>query len=1044
MFLFKNISLVLLLSTSLAEAVEVEVNFNQQVRPILANSCYNCHGPDEKTREGKLRLDIAEEALKKAWVPGKPEESEGIRRLNHQDPEKVMPPPEFPRQISAADKAILEKWVRQGAKYEGHWAFTPPVRPEVPNVSALKSFPVRHPVDAFVLEKLNQEKLVPAAEAKPEQWLRRVFFDLTGLPPATQDVAEFLADTSPERFEKTVDRLLASPAFGERMATDWLDAARYADSYGRHEDADSPVWPYRDWVVQAFNANMPYDQFLTWQTAGDMLPNATQESRLATAFNRLVNQSNEAGSNEEEFRQEIIADRIATNSTAILGLTMECARCHDHKYDPISTKEYYSFGAFLNNINELGLYAERTAGIPAPSVYLLDESQKKQHAALFAEIAQAEAHYQKVQEEARVRFAAASVDPPSAQPTDYFSFEKLVKRVTPNHARNEQEFTFRAKTPQIDGAVGKAAELEAPCDLKMPDSGVFHRTDAFTFALWLRPEVKQERAIILHRSNGGLEAASRGYEILLTEMHPEVALSHVAPGNSLRIRGRQPLPLGKWTHVAATYDGSSRTGGLVLWINGVRQEPEVLSDHLYKDIDYRAEWGDFDSDKVQNNVDNEVSFMLGGRYNDMGPKQMGYDEVRIYHQVLTAAEIQELHAGKRPTDETSAFQRYVRDVDEPCRTAYAALKAARDAENEFSAKAHEIMVMEERSSPRETFVLARGKFDALGEKVTPTTPASIFAMPDDFPKNRLGLAKWYVDPRNPLVARVQVNRLWQMLFGKGLVATQEDFGIQGRLPTHPALLDWLAVEFRESGWDIQKLLRGLVLSSVYRQSSHGPSEATDAENLLLARGPKFRLSAEMLRDHALKAAGMLNPEMGGEPVKAYQPEGFYKDSGVQATYHPTHGEALWKRSVYLYRKRTAPLPFLTVFDASTREYCRVRRDVTATPLQALALLNAPEFLEPCRVLAERQTASGMSLAEMLQDSYRRFTSLDLMPKAQTILERAYGQQLAYYQKNPEKAEALLAASGEHPRAKDLPPPAVAALTMIHRLLLSDDDSVMRK
>ncbi len=1060
-----------------------EVSYNFQVKPVLANHCFRCHGPDEKARKAKLRLDVAEEAVaKKAWKAGHPEASEGIIRLFSTDEDEMMPPPDQPTPITDEERQLLKTWVEQGAKYERHWAFTPPVKPPVPEFAtaveptpkakgtsskkaaepAAKATKVKSPIDAFVLEKLRLAGLEPSKHAAPETLLRRMSLDLTGLPPTLAEIDAMLADTSPARWETVVDRLLASPAFGERMATEWLDAARYADSYGRHEDADSPVWPYRDWVVKAFNENLPYDKFLLWQTAGDLLPESTQEQKVATAFNRLANQSNEAGSNEEEFRQDIIADRVKTNATTILGLTMECARCHDHKYDPVSTKDYYSFAAYLNNINELGLYSEATAGVPAPTIYLFSAEETKQHDLLVSQIGQAEAHLNDVVKTGQVRWQAwksAHGLPAAAAPSDYFPLEPPVKsdkkgekpnkRGAPNVARPKDEVNlFKANFEHLPGVKGQGMILDGANALLVQGRGQFRRSDPFSFSLWLRPTENQERAVIMHRSVAGLEAASRGYEIILHEMHVDFALSHVAPGNSIRIRSQEKLPLNQWTHVVATYDGSSRVEGLKLYLNGSLATVEIISKHLYKDITYREEWGDFDPAKVQNNVHTTVEMTLGNRYQDMGARDLGVDEWQVFPLTLTAGEVTALHSGKLPADDADGYQRYLRDQDATYQQALGQLHQARTAEDDFVSKAHELMVMEEREQPRETFVLLRGQFDQRGDKVTPSMPSSIWEAPAEFPKNRLGLAQWFIDERNPLVARVQVNRLWQMCFGKGLVSTPEDFGIQGRLPTHPELLDWLACDFREHGWDVKRLLRSIVLSSTYQQTSmpqDAKSLGLDPDNSLLSRGPRVRLTAEMMRDLALQAATMITQEPGGEPVHTYLPENLYPDSGIQETYQQDHGPALWKRSIYLYRKRTLPLPFLTTFDASTREYCRVRRETTATPLQALALMNAPDFLEPCRVMAQKALAGpARPVATLITQAYRAFAARAPNEGEMKILQRLHREQLAFYEAHPDEATTLLMKSGETPIDPNLPAPAVAALTMVHRAILSDDDTVMKK
>ncbi len=1035
---------------------EPKVDFNKEVKPILADHCFACHGPDAATREAELRLDLPEIAFqKKAWVPGKVHESKALNRMHEKDAEKVMPPPDFLKLLRPEQKETLRRWVEQGATYEKHWAFEPPPTPTA-----------EIDVDAHLAEKLHAQGLDFSEPAAKETWLRRVTLDLTGLPPTLAELQDYAADATAEADSRVVDRLLASKHFGERIATDWLDAARYADSYGRHEDAEMMVWPYRDWVIRAFNENMPYDQFLLWQTAGDLLPNPSQDMLIATAFNRLCNQSNEAGSNEEEFRQELVADRVKTNATAILGLTMECARCHDHKYDPISTKEYYSFAAFLNNIDELGLYSESTAGVPAPTTFLYDGKQAAEHAQLKENIQKAEKALADAAASGAARLAAWKQQNPNhgqmlAAPTDSLRFERVKAKDLGLEKLSKRDFLNSAapggKTlhhgsagvEYAPGAIGQGIQLAGDAFIPMKDRGKFHRVNAFSVAFWFFAPTAQDRAVLFHRTINGLESAYRGYEVVINRgMHLEFALSHVGPGNAIRVQSSFPLSAAKWNHVAVTYDGSSRAEGMELYINGVRnQDRRILENFLTKDIVFRPEWGDFDPQKTQGNTDN-LAMTLGNRSQDKGGAGWGYDDLHVFSCVLTAPEVRKLHCGEFPDTPEAELTRYLREHDATWETAYKALETARTAEDAYAAKLPEIMVMRERTTPRETFVSPRGQFDQKGEKVTPNTPTSLGVFPEEFPKNRLGLAKWYVDQRNPLTARVAVNRLWQMLFGKGLVSTQEDFGIQGSLPTHPALLDGLAAEFRDSGWDVKRLLRKLANTRSYRQTSIPISQkllTEDPENILLGRGPRARLQAEVLRDHALASADLLNKEMGGRSVKPYQPDRLYEDGGVQLKYNPDKGEMIWKRSVYLFRKRTMPLPFLTNFDASTREYCRVRRESTSTPLQALNLLNAPDFVEPCRVLAEKlltKTAGNVPVA--MAEAFERFTSRKPTPTELGCLTEAYAEQLAYYTAKPAAAEALLrTGSGQSPAIPGLQAPQVAALTMVHRLLLNDNESVLK-
>ncbi len=1084
-----------------------KISFNFQVRPILAENCYACHGPDEKKRKGKLRLDVEAEAVAKGAIkPGDPDESEAIKRLFTQDEDDVMPPPESRHQMTEAQKELLKRWVAQGGHYETHWAFVAPQSPPVPQLSKVSNedvgaeatgsaksasktkpagkaksakksenenggsgpssaaaapgdFNAGSAIDSFVLQRLQKEGIRPAPKADRATWLRRVTLDLVGLPPTPEEIEAFLKEPSEQSYERVVDRLLASPAYGERMASDWLDAARYADTYGRHEDAESPVWPYRDWVVRAFNGNMPYSQFLTEQTAGDLLPNPTQDQLVATVFNRLVQQSNEAGSNEEEFRQEHVADRVRTNATAILGLSVECARCHDHKYDPITMKDYYGFSAFLNNINELGLYSRQTSGIPAPSVLLEDADTQEKVRTLKEETARAEAQLQQIREAAAVRYAAWQRQnglPRAAAPTAWYRFEfrerakkSELKIITDE--MNPQDPGMSRVTPElVQGPPGHGTALLVGGDfpISFGNRGVFRRSDAFSFSLWYRPGEAQERSVLLHRTRGGLDAASRGYEVILENMFPEFSLSHFAPENSIRIRGKEKLLIGQWTHLGVTYDGSSKAAGMRLYLNGKPVETTVVSDNLYRDILYRKEWGDFDTSKIQDNGTPVVDLSLAWRYNDMGVKNGAFDEFKVFDRQLSLVEMAGEADVTSDTTPESWFVAYLRDHDAPWQEAWKKVHDLRTAQDDVANNAQELMVMKEAAVPRETHVMLRGQWDQPGEIVTADVPLKLFPMPAGLPKNRLGLAKWYVDRNNPLTARVFVNRLWQMFFGRGLVGTAEEFGIQGDLPTHPELLDWLACDFMDHGWNVKRLCKQIALSSTYRQSSVPTDKRLlqeDPQNRLLGRGPRFRLSAEQLRDTALSAAGLLVRTMGGPPVKPYQTPNLYADSGVQSPYEQDHGEALWRRSVYCFWKRTMPLPTLTVFDGPTREFCKMRRERTNTPLQALALLNAPEFVECARVLAQRQLKQfpGDAIAQ-IRDAFLRCTGREISPAETAELQSLLKEQQEYYTSHPADAETFLKNAGEAPVEPNLTPMEVAALSMVTRVLLSHDATVVKQ
>jgi hypothetical protein len=1071
------------------------VSFNFQVQPILAGSCYQCHGPDEKQRRGGLRLDDRDSALREGViVPGQPEASSLVGRVFTEDADEVMPPPDSHKHLTGPQRDILKQWIAEGAKYDRHWAFLPPAAPQVPLPSSaeekelLKTFPVTGGVDAWVLQGIRKAGLKPAPPASKEQWLRRVTFDLTGLPPTLAEMDAFLADESPAAYETVVDRLLASHHYGERMATDWLDAARYADSFGRHEDAESIVWPYRDWVIRAFNDNLPYDEFLIQQTAGDLLSPEPQKSEvLATAFNRLVPQSNEAGSDEEEFRQEHVADRVKTNATAILGLTLECARCHDHKYDPLSQKEYYQMAAFFNNIAELGLFSRQTAAVPAPSQLLMGAAQEEQNRNLQGQVRQAEQVWATLETSSRKRYDAWRTQhgpPPPAGPLAHYEFESVgekrrsMRKVLADTLHPDKNLGASRRTPTAaEGIKGLGLRLEDDDGATFPDIGTFRRADPFSLAVWIRPEESQTRAVVIHRTRGGLDAASRGYEVVLTDMRPEFSLSHYAPGNSIRIRAKEALPLGQWTHLTATYDGSSKARGLRIYLNGKPMAADVLSDDLYRDILYRPEWGDYDAIRLQDNIgEDEVALTLGFRPHDQIIKNATFDDFKVFDKTLSPEEAALLatvpappkkveergfwagvwyglthpfvkRATSSPPGPDAGYEAWLRDIDAEGKAALKRLHTLRTAQDDLVNDAGEIMVMREMEPRRPTYVLARGQFDQPGAEVFPETPASILPLPADLPRNRLGLARWYVDKRNPLTARVAVNRLWQVFFGQGIVRTTEDFGIQGELPSHPELLDWLAVDFMANGWDVKQLCRSLVLSSAYRQSSRPADPQTlqeDPDNRLLARGPRHRLTAEMIRDNALAVSGLLVAKVGGPPVRPYIPHNLYEDSGIQIPYEQDHGEGLWRRSLYTFWKRTMPPPSMSIFDAPSREYCRTRRETTSTPMQSLALMNAPEFVEAARSWAEQLIKSHPdNRSARMESAFRLATSRRPRPGELSVLLNLLEEELLYYQQNPVEAENLRQKNGEHPPDLTLPAAEVAATALVCRVLLGSEDALVK-
>jgi hypothetical protein len=1011
------------------------VDFNYQIRPLLSDRCFRCHGPDSAARKAKLRLDRRDSALKTledGWAivkPFDPDHSELVRRISLvADDDDVMPPVDSHLTLSAGEKALLRRWIAEGAEYAPHWSFAP-VQARAP--PATGEAETRHAIDAFVRARLARERLTPAPRASRETLIRRLAFTLTGLPPTVAEIDAFVADRSSDAWPRLVDRYLASPAYGERLAVDWLDLARYADTYGYQADVERDMSRWRDWVIAAFNDNLPYDQFLTWQLAGDLLPGATETQRLATAFNRLHRQTNEGGSIEEEFRTEYVADRVNTFGTAMLGLTLECARCHDHKFDPITQREYFSLFAFFNSIDESGLYSHFTTATPTPTLRLWTDTQARQRRSIAARLERAERDVRRARESARAAFAtwrpAARVQPPTA--IAHLTFDDM--RLDPG----------LAIVSGVAGAEGGALRLDGDTALVQKDVRTFRRSDAFSIALRLQPTVVDPRAVLVHQSRAWSDAGSRGLELTLDHGRPFFALVHFWPGNAIAVRARQPLPTGVWSRLTAAYDGSSRAAGLALYLDGVRLDTEVVRDHLDKDIDY---------DKARDNSADPPPLAIGARFRDSGFRQGLIDDLQIYDVALTAAEVQTLaNRGPEPLASSSQpdaalLDYFVERVHEPSRRAAAARQAIRREEHTLASAVSEIMVMEEMPAERPTFRLARGAYDAPRERVARDTPASLPPFPGDAPRNRLGLARWLTDPRHPLTARVVVNRVWRMHFGRGLVATQEDFGSQGRLPTHPDLLDWLASRFFESGWDVKALHRLILTSETFQQTSGGPRDLVerDPDNLRLARGPTVRLQAEQIRDSALAASGLVTRRMGGASVKPYQPAGLWEQSGTGKTYKQDTGAALYRRSLYTFWRRTSPPPSMLAFDAMSREVCTARRESTSTPLQALVLLNDPQFVEAARALAQGvMTRHPRDASARHRDVFRRLLGRAPDAAEAAILARLFAEQQAIFARDPEAAVQLLS-TGESAWDRTLPHADLAATTMVASAIMNLDDFVV--
>ncbi len=1043
---------------SAADGAE-EVSFNRDVRPILSDRCFHCHGPDAKNQDSEFRLNTREFATADLGgyagvVPGDLAASELHQRIRSTGDDQ-MPPLDSHRVLSAAEKDILDAWILNGAPFDSHWSFTPlPKAVTVPDAG--KDW-AQNKLDHFIAKQHTEFGLTPNIEATREKWLRRVSFDLTGLPPTLEELDHFLNDSTTAAHQRVVERLLDSDACAERLTSEWLDVARYADSYGYQRDDERYVWPWRDWVIHSFRRNMPFDEFLTWQLAGDLMPNATREQRLATAFHRLHSHKKEGGSDVEEFRVEYVADRTHTVATAFMGLTFECARCHDHKYDPITTKEYYQLGSFFANIEERGLISFFTGAVPTPAMPLPSADQEKELAAATEVVRSAERKLTEAGETLDSEFQTWLEQRDASEPLPglvaSLSFDKLEPisgekyqdedggKHPPEQGRellNEVPKAPRARTSDrnvlVPGKHGNALRLTGDDPVVLPELGQYERHQPFSVSLWINSPEITERDVIFRHSCGWDDAGSMGYSLVKEKDRLVAQLAHFWPGNVICVKTRQPLTTNRWYHVTVTYDGSSRASGLNIYVDGALAETTVVKDHLTRKI---SNWGDRHS-----------NFAIGTRFRDRGFKDGLVDEFRLFGRCLSPLEARQLFDESSleemlrvPSKDLSDQQReelktyYTSAVHQPTLKAVAKLEQARQQRNVVLDATPAIMVMREQTSPRPAYVLTRGAYDQRGEQVTADTPAFLPAFPRDAPRNRLGLARWLTSHDHPLTARVTVNRYWQMLFGEGLVRTPEDFGFQGEPPTHSELLDWLARDFVDHGWDVRRLLRTLVLSATYRQSAMvSPDQRQrDPENLHWARGPSQRLSAEMIRDNALTVSGLLVRNVGGPPVKPYDLALAYTPLKVDK------GDGLHRRSLYTFWKRTAPAPVMMTMNASKREVCRVRREVTASPLQALVLLNGAQFVEASQACATRLLVKhGEDIESLAAEAFRLLTSRMPTEREAEILQTLYEEQLREFRANPQRVESLLSSRADAKHKAELSPELAAATVLVNSLMNLDE------
>ena len=1022
-------------SSEQVDALPEVVDYNFHIRPILSDRCYACHGPDGNARQAGLRLDeeygakyARLESGGHAIVPKNPRKSRLYGRITALDPEVRMPPLESNLVLDSREIALIERWILQGAEWKPHWSFIPVETPQRPDVSAVE-WP-RNDLDYFVLSHLEREGFTPSPEAERATLLRRVTFDLTGLPPTLAEIDAFLADTSVGAYERVVDHLLASPAYGEHMAAEWLDVARYADTHGYQADRERRMWPWRDWVIEAFNSNLPFDEFGTWQIAGDLLPNATEAQRLATAFNRNHRQTNEGGSIEEEFRTEYVADRTNTMGTAFMGLALECARCHDHKYDPISQADYYGLFSFFNNIDESGQTSHFTDAVPVPAMALPQPDTERTIDSLRMDIAATERSLATLAVVANPTFERwrVNLDRLPEEHDRGLVLECNFEYLEPEQifCESGQQGTLVFAPERAPGHDGNGLSFDGESGIYFEGVGEFRRTDPFSISVWIKPA--EETGILVHHSQAALDAGSRGYELALHDGHLIAQLAHMWPENAIRIRTHESVSMNEWTHLALTYDGLSQASGLHLYVNGKQAEVEVIRDALTRNITYE-------------NL--AVHLALAYRFRDTGFRDGTMDKLRIYDRALAAFEVAQLAGLKLgAAEDEDLFAWYLARHEAPWIRARHTLQSLLEKENTLVSDVPEIMVMREMPMPRTAHILMRGQYDAKGAAVSPRAPEVILPFPDTFPANRYGLAQWLFHPQHPLSARVAVNRYWQRYFGTGIVATPEDFGRQGALPSHPELLDYLAHTFVATGWNVKAMQRLIVTSATYRQHSDAPPHLTarDPDNRLLARGPRLRLTAEMIRDQALVAGALLDRTMGGPAVKPYQPAGLWEEkSGVR--YQQDTGNALYRRTLYTFFKRTSPPPSLATFDMPTRSQCVMRRQRTATPMQALVLLNDPQYVEAARHIAVRML-SEPSLDEQLAKGFRLLTGRPPELDELGILRTLFAEQHASFMRDPAAARLLLS-TGDSPADDHDDDPVWAAHAMVASAILSFDEAVLK-
>ena len=1009
-----------LLAAGSRPLVADEIEFNRDVRPILRETCFRCHGPDSASRKADLRLDRREDAIKAgALAPGKIEESELIARIVSDDPEEVMPPPAVKKPLDAAQKELLKKWVASGAEYQPHWAFIPPTKIEPPH-SGDPAWD-QNAIDRFLFAKMVEKGFKPSPEADRQTLARRVSLDVTGLPPTPEMVGAFVDDESPGAYEKYVDKLLASPAYGEHRARYWLDAARYGDTHGIHIDNYREIWAYRDWVIKAFNSNQPFDQFTIEQVAGDLLPNRTLEQQVASGFNRCNITTSEGGAINEEYLVLYARDRTETVSQVFLGLTAGCAVCHDHKFDPLSQKEFYELSAFFNNTTQAAM--DGNVKDTPPTVFVPEMGDRPRWDGLVGELAG-------VRKEFDARKQVAKPE-----------FDKYLAALTPEAIAGmapAEGQKLRASLADHDSAAKKTSAGE----IELADLGDFEKDQSFSYGCWVKPSKGNLTGSLLARMDERQDY--RGWDLWIEGGKIAAHIIHKWPEDALKVVSDVALKPNLWAHVLVTYDGSGKAAGIKVYLDGKPRNVLVAADGL------------------KDTIRTKVPFKLGQRNNSSKVEDVVFRDLRIYSKALQADEVDRLVASarlaylaskpadKRPAPEIeAAFAWYLVTQDPPSRDLGRKVAGLEREQAQLKSRGTIAHVMNERSEEAMAYILFRGDYDKRRDPVKADTPDVLPPMPSDLPKNRLGFAQWLVRPEHPLTARVTVNRFWQEIFGTGLVKTAGDFGLTGDLPSHPELLDWLAVDFRDSGWDVKEFFKRLVMTAAYKQSAAATAEAIekDPQNRYLGRGARYRMDAEMVRDYALAVSGLLVPQIGGPSVRPYQPDGVWEAVAMPGSdtrdYRRDSGEKLYRRSMYTFWKRSAPPASMDIFNAPSREVCTVRRERTNTPLQALATMNDTQFVEAARRLAEvivKEACDCDCPESRVGLAARKILSRPFRADEAKLVRESLNALLGYYKAHPDDAAKLIAV-GESKADPDVDVPTLAAWTMLANELMNLDEAL---